>query len=650
MSLTQRWSRGSRKLAGLLLAVTVPPLVTLVWVGLLLVGEDRERVERRLYEERQVALRTMAQSLDRSLIDLERHLTDGPVPTGLVRLSLSADGVAAGPSDGVLWLPARDVQVERASASAAAELAEHRGEVAAALALNRELLNAPDATVRAGAIVRIARIHRKARQWDAALGHYRRLATMTDVRVAGAPADLQARRAICDVLEQAGRRDELARESAALGDDFNRHRWLLDRPGWELTAADISRWTGSPLPIDRSRLMMSQAAARLWPEQLQTSSESTRRFVTVVDDGPVTVLARAHGGGVSALVVPRQFIETALARAASTTTLATGSVALQDNAGRLVGGGVTVKDGDEVLTLAAAKTGLPWAIVLGPEDPAVVVARLADRRWLLLLGFGTMLVFVAGSGVFLWRLVRRELAVSRLQTEFVATVSHEFRTPLTSLRLAWEVLDEGDDVPVEQRRSIYGVIGRNSARLQRLVESLLDFSRMESGRKPYELVPLDAGALIGDVVTDFRRQVPAAAIDVTIDGARPLMLRGDRSALGHAIWNLLDNAVKYSPDGARVRASVRGDDVSIAIVVTDQGVGVPVAEQRTIFDQFVRGERARQLGVNGTGLGLAIVSHIVRAHQGTVGVESSGEGGSTFTMTVPRAGDGTAETSVRVPA
>lgn len=141
-----------------------------------------------------------------------------------------------------------------------------------------------------------------------------------------------------------------------------------------------------------------------------------------------------------------------------------------------------------------------------------------------------------------------------------------------------------------------------------------------------------------------------ADVDVVVGETGPFVIRGDRAALGHAIWNLLDNAVKYSPDGARVRVSVRRDEAEAAIAVADQGVGVPVAEQRTIFDRFVRGERARDLGVGGTGLGLAIVSHIVRAHQGRVTVESSGERGSTFTITVPRASDEPAESETRVPA
>ena len=169
MSLDRSWSRPSRKLAGLLLAVTVPPLVALVWLGVLLVGEDRERVERRIQEERQVALRTVAQSLDRSLIDLERHLIEGAVPAGLVRLTLSVGGVSADPGDRVLWLPAGAVPIEHESAFLPGEIAEYRGDTTAALEVYRRLLDASDEAVRAGALVRLARVHRSARRWDQAL-------------------------------------------------------------------------------------------------------------------------------------------------------------------------------------------------------------------------------------------------------------------------------------------------------------------------------------------------------------------------------------------------------------------------------------------------------------------------------------------------
>jgi two-component system phosphate regulon sensor histidine kinase PhoR len=144
--------------------------------------------------------------------------------------------------------------------------------------------------------------------------------------------------------------------------------------------------------------------------------------------------------------------------------------------------------------------------------------------------------------------MRRELAVARLQTEFVAAVSHEFRTPLTSLQHVTELLEEDDELPPARRKPLYTAMGRSTTRLRGLVESLLDFARMEDGRKPYDLQPLDPSALVRRVVAEFESHTPEKTA-IALDLPEPDAARcpADANALGHALWNLLDNAVKYSP-------------------------------------------------------------------------------------------------------
>ncbi|MDQ3349880.1 MAG: HAMP domain-containing histidine kinase, partial [Acidobacteriota bacterium] len=240
------------------------------------------------------------------------------------------------------------------------------------------------------------------------------------------------------------------------------------------------------------------------------------------------------------------------------------------------------------------------------------------------------------SSCFLWHVLQRELAVARLQTDFVAAVSHEFRTPLTALRHVTELLEESDDLPPERRRSFYQALGRSTERLHRLVETLLDFSRMEGGRKPYDLRMLDAAALVAQVAADFERDVTSRgfAINVRVDRVNT-QIRADAEALTHALWNLLDNAVKYSPEGNAVDIAVHGHPSGLAISVLDRGLGIPAHERRDIFQRFVRGEQATRLGIKGTGLGLAMVSHVVQAHRGTLDVQSAEGAGSTFTIVLP---------------
>jgi signal transduction histidine kinase len=315
------------------------------------------------------------------------------------------------------------------------------------------------------------------------------------------------------------------------------------------------------------------------------------------------------------------------------------------------GAPISLMNGEQVIAGAAVtaklvvarrlpgETGLPWSIAVSADSGSREARELAERRRLLLWGLAAIVFLLAGGSYLVWRVVQRELAVARLQTEFVAAVSHEFRTPLASLRHVTELLDENDELPHGERRTFYQALGRNAERLNRLVESLLDFARMESGRKPYNLRRVDARALAERVARDFGTEVAARGYRVALDtdGDHELMVHADVESLAHALWNLLDNAVKYSPDRRDVVLSVRAHGEGVAFTVTDHGLGIPAAERSEIFGRFVRGARARELGIKGTGLGLAMVQHIVHAHKGRVEVESREGAGSTFRVVLPAA-------------
>lgn len=160
---------------------------------------------------------------------------------------------------------------------------------------------------------------------------------------------------------------------------------------------------------------------------------------------------------------------------------------------------------------------------------------------------------------------------------------------------------------------------------------------MESGRKPYDLRPVDVAALVAQIVTDFRQEVSPRGISVDLDVRVPpdTHVKANASAFSNALWNLLDNAVKYSPDRPVVHVSIDPHPGGIAIAVRDEGLGIPAHEHKEIFGRFVRGTRAAELSIKGTGLGLAMVSHIVRAHGGTIELASEENAGSTFTMVIP---------------
>lgn len=301
MTGTRLLSRRSRKLAFLLLAVAGPPAVTLVWLGLQLLQQERSLQTQRRVERQQAALTDVVRSLEGALADAERRVADGPVPGGTARFTVSADSVMAEPADGVLWLPARPPMPAADSRRFAnTERLEFQGEDAMALASYRAVALSAGATVRAGALLRVARITRRQQRWDDALRAYERLTAISDVEIEGAPSDLQARRASCSVLEQAGRTDRLRESATALEADLLAGRWRLDRPAWELTAADLARWLGRPVAVAPQRAILSAVADRLWQRRLR-EPDAARRVLVAFDDVVVTVLQEPRGADLVAL-------------------------------------------------------------------------------------------------------------------------------------------------------------------------------------------------------------------------------------------------------------------------------------------------------------------------------------------------------------
>jgi len=253
----------------------------------------------------------------------------------------------------------------------------------------------------------------------------------------------------------------------------------------------------------------------------------------------------------------------------------------------------------------------------------------------MMMGLAMLTLLVVASSYLIGRAVSRELAAARLQSDFVSAVSHEFRTPLTSMRQFTEMLVEDESLPTEKRRAFYGAQERATRRLSRLVESLLDFGRMEAGARPYRLERLDAGRLVKAIVEEFKQETDPAnlVMECTVPDEGP-MVKADREALAQALWNLLDNAVKYSGDSAVVHVEVEAGN-PVAIRVRDQGFGILPSERDRILRKFVRGSSAKTCGVKGTGIGLAMVKHIVDAHAGKVLVDGEPGKGSTFTILLP---------------
>ncbi len=229
--------------------------------------------------------------------------------------------------------------------------------------------------------------------------------------------------------------------------------------------------------------------------------------------------------------------------------------------------------------------------------------------------------------------VSEEQRLDAMRRDFVANVSHELRTPVGALSLLAETL-EGEDDPVVVANFL-GRIQKETTRLSRLIDDLLDLSRIEAGAGDHlEEVAIDP--LIDDVVAALRASAERSGVSLQVEhaSASPEVI-GDRAQLFSALSNLIDNALKYSPDGGAVHVRVAVLAGDCAIAVADEGVGIPQRDLHRIFERFYRVDRARSSETGGTGLGLSIVRHVAANHGGRVEVVSQEGVGSTFTLILP---------------
>jgi signal transduction histidine kinase len=366
-----------------------------------------------------------------------------------------------------------------------------------------------------------------------------------------------------------------------------------------------------------------------------------RRELRVGDRLLVAVIL-ATPGGAPVLVACTRDLE-ALRRLVLETTLGTLEsptiLAVLDHAGRPVYSRAPLDDAER-LTAIAFRTGLPaWQLAV--YQPPGTSPRQAVRRQVALFtgAFAVLLAVIAAAAVATWRLVRRESEMARLKAEFVGNVSHDLKTPLAVIRMYSETLEMGR-VPEEARRQNYfRVIARESERLSHLIDNVLDFSRIESGRQRYDTAPTALEPLVREALDAFAHPLEQQGFKVEVDVPADLPeVEADAGAVVQALGNLVDNAIKYSAGDRSLTVRARVEGGGVAVTVADRGIGIPAAEHARIFEKFYRVGRSETQGRRGSGVGLALVRHIAEAHGGRVTVESAAGEGSRFTLWLPRAG------------
>jgi signal transduction histidine kinase len=562
-------------------------------------------------------------------------------PGGGALLSESHQGLQVFPPDALLYkLPSapatQTIPSRHLSSLAQAESLEvERKDYARAIGAYRRLLDSAGAGLRPIVLHRLARTLRKAGRLEEAATVYGDLQRLDAVWIGGLPSDLIARFELSSLAAERGDPAELNSYALALYRDLVGGEWLLDKPRYLYYSDRCRSWCqesqGADVEFNNLRmteerkLALSRAAEDFLVEPARVLSGEGGVHLAFWQTDPFAAVVLS-AGFLGSDWWPRIFS----ARGEDF------EAALFFPDGRALFGSLPAETPPFAVIHDLRAGEALWRLQVWPRSPAAINVEIRQRQTLSL----TMLVFVGvlllfGAYITI-RIVRREMEIARLRADFVSTVSHEFRSPLTGIRHLGEMLLDGRTTDPEKQRGYFKMIVQESDRLARLVENILDFSRMEEGRREYLFEPLSPTPWLRKLAADFDSEIAPSgvAVEVNIPDGLP-SISADGQALGSAVRNLLDNAVKYSPGQKTVWLDAEAEEDTVKISVRDKGVGISEQDRKHIFDRFYRADGDISKRVKGAGLGLSLVSHIVTAHGGTVECRSRVGEGSTFTVRLP---------------
>jgi signal transduction histidine kinase len=619
--------KSSHSLLSALLGTAVVVTAVLLWFGWKTRADHTVVEQQRERERLETGADAIAAGIREKLAEAAERLSDWlarpasspPAVEGAVVFGAAGGRIAITPPGALPFVPVRDVLRAPHPSFVEAEALEFRyGDATAALARYRQLVNHADPHVRAGALLRSGRVLLKAGRLLEAGDAYARLAALEDVDVDGYPAALAGFDGQRVTAAAAKDRASEQRFATEIVTSIDKGRWRLSR-GMAEQYRDLP---GAP-PRPESWSLAEALTNALGDWDGRPSERGLRVFATQAS--PVIVLWRSNAAATALAVgfAARMLPAVAAPGIAYQLTDAEGIVAIGDAS----------SSARQPVVRVIGDRQDPWTLKVwhsspiadqGPSDSVVPVMIVA------VIGFLWAAVY------FIARAITREAAVARLQSDFVAAVSHEFRSPLTTMRQLAEMLEMGQVPSEDRRRKYYEVLASEAQRLQRLVETLLNFGQMEANAQQYRFVTLDVPPLVRRVAEDIGRSAQHSGRRIEASGPDTVPpVIGDAEALGVAVRNLIDNALKYSPTTEPVRVEWAAQNGHVSIRVTDNGLGIAPSERAAIFQKFVRGRAAAAANVKGTGVGLAMVQHIITAHRGDVVVDSEPGRGATFTLQLP---------------
>lgn len=669
MSCMHPRSARHRILGQFLLGIALPALL-LGYLAFRGIRNDRALVEREQREELERVAATATTALEERLVAVEAAVDDiargaagsgagafirPPPGSALFRID-APDHIAIIDQTYVPrmrddWAPAP----QHTSADfVEARQSERAGDASRAIvAFERLLRSTSDAGERASALAGLARSQRKAGATrDAEQTYQRLLADHGAERTSGGiPYGIAARLELASVQLESGDTTGLP-ALAELHRAMLNGAWRIDRAQLTFLAGRIretmsgdgaSAWSDSAaaLAVDEARALERMSALDAARDALArlplASSASAQRIALGAGPSHLIALVRpiaATGERWGALLDGSTLRDRVLIPALADATASGGAAwRLQSPLGDTAS---NMRGGTPVVVAAMAAPFGSWRLELRPREPGLAEALLASRRGIYFYAFLLLAGMFAFGLALTIRSVNHELRLARMQADFVSTVSHEFKSPLTAIRQLTEML-QADRVPSEERRRhYYGVLLEQAERLSTLMDNVLDFARMDEGRRGLDLQVLDPGDVLeqATALASGRSAHSGFTIRTNVPSTLP-MIRGDRDALLQALGNLLDNAIKYSGDARDIEVSAHVQEGRVAISVSDHGIGLSEEDARHVFDRFFRAGDPLTRSVKGTGLGLTLVRQIAEAHGGSVAVRSAPGRGSTFTISLP---------------
>ena len=277
----------------------------------------------------------------------------------------------------------------------------------------------------------------------------------------------------------------------------------------------------------------------------------------------------------------------------------------------------------------------PWRLELtynGPKGIGEISIFSNFYFWTII----TLIIILVFGTALIARIVAREMEILKIKSDFVSSVSHEFKTPLTSMKALTERLEKGKVTQPAKMKQYISIISHDIDRLIRLVGNILNFSNIEEGKKVYKKDETDIAIWLKEIINNYKKESIESDINISADIEDDLpALYIDKDAMTQAIFNLLDNAVKFSQGDKMVGVTVEKNESSIIIKIKDKGIGIENDEKDKIFEKFYRGKSAVKYYIKGTGLGLALVKYTVEAHNGHISVESEPGWSTVFKITLP---------------